>query len=344
MKITLGRQIEEIKKKDSENEKNLLKNRNSDELNEVDADDIYFHSNTIKNIKLGTNVVKRIYLNNSIVYELQDTIDLNLFHSLVPAATATSIIFDKLENQDITSYNLAGYCDVNNHIAVYNNNTEYLVLNIRNAVNYAPIISSSFFYSYRYLISCVFSNFNTQNVTNMQSMFYYCQQLTSIDLSHFNTENLSGSLFGMFSNCKNLTSLDLTNFNIKNVTSIGSFMESCNNLTSLDLSHFNTKEITSFYRCFLNCFQLKSLKLGSWNTHRTTNMYQMFFSCRSLVSIISDTFDTSSLSTSDGMFTGCSSLVGGNGTVFNSSHTNAEYARVDGENGLPGYFTAPANK
>lgn len=43
------------------------------------------------------------------------------------------------------------------------------------------------------------------------------------------------------------------------------------------------------------------------------------------------------------MFLNCTSLLGGNGTTYSSSHTNADYARVDGENGLPGYFTAPAN-
>jgi hypothetical protein len=41
------------------------------------------------------------------------------------------------------------------------------------------------------------------------------------------------------------------------------------------------------------------------------------------------------------MFLYCTSLIGGNGTPYSSAHTNAEYARVDGEDGLPGYFTAP---
>jgi len=41
------------------------------------------------------------------------------------------------------------------------------------------------------------------------------------------------------------------------------------------------------------------------------------------------------------MFNGCTSLVGGNGTTYNSSHTDATYARID-RAGTPGYFTAPA--
>jgi len=42
------------------------------------------------------------------------------------------------------------------------------------------------------------------------------------------------------------------------------------------------------------------------------------------------------------MFKGCTSLVGGNGTKYSESHVTGEYARIDGEGGLPGYFTGPA--
>lgn len=33
-------------------------------------------------------------------------------------------------------------------------------------------------------------------------------------------------------------------------------------------------------------------------------------------------------------------LVAGNGTKYDSSKTDKTYARIDGQNGLPGYFTA----
>ena len=38
------------------------------------------------------------------------------------------------------------------------------------------------------------------------------------------------------------------------------------------------------------------------------------------------------------MFSGCTALVGGNGTVYDYSHTDHEYARVD-KPGQPGYLT-----
>ncbi len=39
------------------------------------------------------------------------------------------------------------------------------------------------------------------------------------------------------------------------------------------------------------------------------------------------------------MFGRCSKLIGGNGTTYNSSHKNKEYARIDKEE-TPGYFTS----
>ena len=313
MKICLGKElVDKVKKKDSENEKNLLKNRNSEDINELNEDDVYFNSNTVKNIKLGTNTVNRIYLNNSIVYELEDTIIASKFHSLVPA-TATSIIFDKLENQDITGYNLVGYCDVNNYIAVYNNNTEYLVLNIRNAINYAPPFLNSFFSNYNKLNTCIFDNFATDNVTNMSYMFYNCSSLKSLDLSSFKTHNLL-NMSAMFSTCS-FKSLNLSSFDTANVISMAGLFYFCSSIIDVDLSSFNTENVQNTENMF--CYNHK------------------------LVTIVSNTFNTSALKKSNNMFLACNSLVGGNGTTYSSSHVTAEYARVDGENGLPGYFTAP---
>ena len=60
------------------------------------------------------------------------------------------------------------------------------------------------------------SNFNTNNVNNMNGMFSYCSSLTSLDLSNFNTNNVI-NMNGMFFNCSSLTSLKLSNFNTTNV-------------------------------------------------------------------------------------------------------------------------------
>ena len=44
------------------------------------------------------------------------------------------------------------------------------------------------------------SNFNTNNVTNMQSIFKECSSLTELNLSNFNTNNVT-NMENMFEGC-----------------------------------------------------------------------------------------------------------------------------------------------
>ena len=45
-----------------------------------------------------------------------------------------------------------------------------------------------------------FSNFNTNNVTDMNSMFYGCSSLNELNLSHFQVNNAT-NINGMFDGC-----------------------------------------------------------------------------------------------------------------------------------------------
>ena len=71
----------------------------------------------------------------------------------------------------------------------------------------------------------------------------------------------------------------------------------------------------------------------------------MFQQCLNLKTIYAKTgtdWSTSEiLSNSSNMFYLCSKLVGGNGTGYNNSFRDKTYARIDGLNGNPGYFTDP---
>ena len=51
----------------------------------------------------------------------------------------------------------------------------------------------------------------------MRKMFCSCYSLTKLDLSNFNTQNVTDMDY-MFYNCSSLTKLDLSNFNTQNVT------------------------------------------------------------------------------------------------------------------------------
>ena len=50
-------------------------------------------------------------------------------------------------------------------------------------------------------------------------MFNKCSSLTSLNLSNFNTNNVT-NMDSMFNKCSSLTSLNLSNFNTNNVTNM----------------------------------------------------------------------------------------------------------------------------
>ena len=73
-------------------------------------------------------------------------------------------------------------------------------------------------------------------------------------------------------------------------------------------------------------------------------MYDMFENCSNLRTIyVGEGWSTAAVVNSKNMFDNCTSLVGGNGTTFDASHTDKEYARID-KPGQPGYFTEKESK
>ena len=78
--------------------------------------------------------------------------------------------------------------------------------------------------------------------SDLSSMFRDCSLLTSIDFSNYNTENVT-NMFNMFSDCSSLTSIDLSKFNTDNVTDMCSMFYGCSSLSSIDLTKFNTNNV-----------------------------------------------------------------------------------------------------
>ena len=114
----------------------------------------------------------------------------------------------------------------------------------------------------------------------------------------------------------------------------------CTKLTSLDVSHFNTSKVIDMNQLFSGCTGLTSLDLSSFNTSKVIYMTYMFDGCTNLRTIyVGSGWSTAAVEESYDMFTNCYNLVGGQGTTYDSSHTNATYAHIDGGPSNPGYFT-----
>lgn len=101
---------------------------------------------------------------------------------------------------------------------------------------------------------------------------------------------------------------------------------------------------------FKDLTKLETVTLANYSTAKVTDMSRMFYGCGALTTVYDKgSFDTGSVTADADMFTGCQNLVGGEGTRVYPADSNtttqpldSTYARIDGANDLPGYFTGQA--
>ena len=167
--------------------------------------------------------------------------------------------------------------------------------------------------------------------------------ITSVvfDSSFANDTTLTSTAW-WFYNCHGLTTISgISYLNTANVTDMIYMFHGCFGLTSLDVSHFNTANVTNMHSMFMNCSGLTTLDLSSFNTANVTDMRQLFSGCSNLTTIYAGNgWNTEKIIDGSEMFAGCTVLVGGAGTTFDTDHTDASYAHIDGGESSPGYFTA----
>ena len=260
-----------------------------------------------------------------------------------------------------------------NLTAVYNSESPAPWYNERKSirvVNFADKISpgaTAYWFYQCYYIERVdnVQNLDTSNITNMESMFAYCyHNLTALDLSSWDTANVT-NMRQIFSGCSGLTALDLSSWDTANVTDMREMFRGCSGLTMLDLSSFNTAHVVSMGGMFAGCSELATLDLSSFSTTRVNGMAGMFNGCKKLTeldlssfnvwvndggSMFMDCISLKTIYTSDRLhfnqpfveiFQNCIFLVGGNGTKYDKSHINRDYAEIDRVS-TPGYFTYKA--
>ena len=148
----------------------------------------------------------------------------------------------------------------------------------------------------------------------------------------------------MFYFCEQLTALDATRWNTGNVTTMANMFRECRAITAIDgISGWDTGNVTDMSRMFDYCYHLPSLDLSGWNTGNVENMSNMFIYCVALTTIYAgEGWNTDRVTDSEAMFNGCRLLKGGRGTAYDPAHIDKEYARIDGGESAPGYFTVAA--
>lgn len=108
--------------------------------------------------------------------------------------------------------------------------------------------------------------------------------------------------------------------------------------TEAEKISFNSNSSYMFY----NLDYLETIDFSGFDASNLTNADSMFESCPSLRTIYVDQdSDWANITSSTNMFDS-SDLVGGEGTTYDSSYSDSEYARID-KVGTPGYFTLKNN-
>ena len=249
-------------------------------------------------------------------------------------------------------------------------NTAIESVNLRNWNTSNVTNMSNLFYNCKNIEEIDLSSFDTSNVLYISYMFYGTTSLTSVNLDNWDIRKCvnTGSEFFTGSNVKNVSTrnwkipkeltnwisrswnatkvekLDVTGWDLSQTKDIqGLFGSSAKLTTIIGLNTWDTSNITNMFNLFYGCNLLETIDLSSWNTSNVVNMNTMFSNNPNLKTIyVEDTFDTSLLTETDSstnMFSGATSLVGGAGTVYDANHIDKEYARVDGGETNPGYFS-----
>ena len=117
-----------------------------------------------------------------------------------------------------------------------------------------------------------------------------------------------------FQTLHNMTEIKgMENLNTANVTRMDWMFEACNSLQTIDVSTFDVSKVTKMDYMFGDCYKLTTIYCNKdWSNTTASSFY---------------------------MFSYCTSLVGGEGTTFDSEVKDATYARPDGGEYKPGYFT-----
>ncbi len=107
------------------------------------------------------------------------------------------------------------------------------------------------------------------------------------------------------------------------------------------LEYLNTAKVTNMREMFYGCNALELLDLRTFSIVNVTNMISMFDNCKALTTIYCNDDWSGSTAESNKMFYSCKKLKGGEGTVYVYSTNDKAYARPDGSEKSPGYFTVP---
>ena len=339
---------------------------NKNLINKAFINEIFNHK---KNIKISTNKKKDLkeaifIIHNNIIYILWIIILINLINFIVSQKilkenrtlqfenNITLIIVGNENIKIINPLYLPDKIYLNDNITSINNDGS-IYINSLNQNEKSKIILvwnekindlSKIFEKKTSIIEIDLSNFDTSEVTSMDSMFYECINLKNIYFGNIDTSNVV-KMDNMFYNCSLLTSINISNFDTSKVESMTFMFYGCSSLISLNLSYFNTAKVTTMRKMFYNSglnqlnfsnmdvskltnmeyfisysTYLTSLNLNVINSSKVNNVRHLFSYCDSLEIVDMSKFDTSGVINMEFMFFHCISLYSLDLSTFNTKN------------------------
>ena len=146
-----------------------------------------------------------------------------------------------------------------------------------NGIDISKITDMSFLFQplRKYDLSKIdISEWNTSNVTNMDSMFYCCKFFNS-DISKWDTSKVE-NMSTMFYSCTRFN-CDLSKWNTSRVKDMQYMFYHCINFNS-DLSNWDTSRVENMNSMFEGCHNFNS-DLSKWNVSRVKDMKYLFQDC-----------------------------------------------------------------
>ena len=262
------------------------------------------------------------------------------FYNLQDLTSITGIDYLKTDNVTNMSYMFYRCYRLSDLTVV----SDWTVVNV-GGWNTSNVTDMSWMFDECYILKSLdVSNWDTGKVTNMKAMFAECKELKSLDLRKWDTSNVTDmSWMFYYCNCFE-NNFPLNSWNTEKVTNMSGMFSHCMNVDNIELSEWNTSNVTDMSYMFCQCYALTSLDLSGWDTGKVTDMQEMFSMFPDggdlKVIFVGSDWSTGKVSSSVSMFDKCTKLVGGSGTGYNSSHTDATYARIDGGTTSPGYFSS----
>jgi surface protein len=138
---------------------------------------------------------------------------------------------------------MSGYLDDENLIEVWENDTNVMFLS--DADMYAPVSCGSMFNGCSALTTLDLSNFDTSNVTSMESMFYG-STMTSLNITNFDTSSVE-NFSEMFKDCNTLVTIYGGDWNTSSLDDDGSMFTNCVSLVGGNGTHYNSSHTDATY-------------------------------------------------------------------------------------------------